>query len=54
MKNVVVVYVKATGVLGLVTHFYPDGAIDVFYYVDGLSYDTTLDPEEFELRAGQV
>jgi hypothetical protein len=50
--NVEVVYVKEAGVLGLVTHSYPDGAKRIRYYVDGLGYDMDMDVEEFEIKVG--
>jgi len=48
------VYVKEPGVLGLVVHSYPDGAKRVYYLVDGLSVETDLDEEDFDVKIGEI
>lgn len=49
-----VVYVKEAGVLGIVVRSYPDGAKRVYYLVDGLSVETDLDEEDFDVKIGEI
>jgi len=54
MNLVDIVYVKEAGVLGVVVHSYPDGAKRVYYLLDGLSVETDLDEEDFEVKIGEI
>lgn len=49
-----IVYVKEHGVLGVVVYNYADGTKRVFYFLDGLSYEVELYPEDFDVRIGGI